>query len=125
QRDHADQQEAVVMLADFSFAPPDQIFAGLKKAGSMAGIAGAAAPDAAPDLNDVRYDAFLANDRTLASPDLVRVEPGGRVLLRVINSSAISAYHVDLGELDGELIAVDGFEVAPVTGKRFPIAVAQ
>ena len=26
QRDHADQQEVVVMLADFSFTPPEQIF---------------------------------------------------------------------------------------------------
>jgi len=80
---------------------------------------------AAPDLNDVTYDAFLANDRTLADPEVVKVEPGARVLLRIINSSAMSAYHVDLGRLEGELIAVDGFRVAPVTGRSFPIAVAQ
>jgi len=78
-----------------------------------------------PDLNDVKYDAFLANDRTLADPEVVKVEPGGRVLLRVINSSSMSAFHVDLGALDGELIAVDGFRTAPVRGRRFPIAVAQ
>ena len=36
----------------------------------------------------------------------MKVEPGGRVLLRVINSSSMSAFHLDLGELDGELIAV-------------------
>jgi len=35
QRDRPDQQEVIVMLADFSFTPPDQIFAGLKKGGSM------------------------------------------------------------------------------------------
>src|SRR6202042_3293042 len=29
QRDRPDQQEVIVMLADFSFTPPDQIFAGL------------------------------------------------------------------------------------------------
>src|SRR5580658_2586030 len=80
---------------------------------------------AAPDLNDVKYDAFLANFRTLADPETVKVEPGGRVLLRLINSSAMSAYHIDLGELDGELIAVDGFAVAPIQGRSFPIAVAQ
>src|SRR6516162_3706437 len=80
---------------------------------------------AKPDLNDVKYDAFLANDRTLADPEVIKVEPGGRVLLRIINSSAMSAYHVDLGQLDGELIAVDGFPVTPVTGRNFPIAVAQ
>jgi FtsP/CotA-like multicopper oxidase with cupredoxin domain len=142
QRDRPDQQEIVVMLADFSFTPPDQIFAELKKSGnkaqptaqaglppvakkaSMAGMAtqGAAAK---PDLNDVKYDAFLANDRTLADPEVIKVEPGGRVLLRIINSSAMSAYHIDLGLLNGELIAVDGFAVAPVTGRNFPIAVAQ
>ena len=31
-----------------------------------------------PDLNDVKYDAFLANFRTLADPEIVKVEPGGR-----------------------------------------------
>jgi FtsP/CotA-like multicopper oxidase with cupredoxin domain len=149
QRDRADQQEVILMLADFSFTPPDQIFAALKKGNDMAAMKGAApvpvsnemkgmskagpamAPGmsmgaaAKPDLNDVKYDAFLANDRTLADPEVVKVEPGARVLLRIINSSSMSAFHIDLGALNGELIAVDGFLVAPVTARRFPIAVAQ
>jgi FtsP/CotA-like multicopper oxidase with cupredoxin domain len=142
ERDRAGQQEVVVMLADFSFTPAEQIFENLKKSGSMAGMAkppaGAmastssmktAAPmskgDAAPDLNDVKYDAFLANDRTLDDPEIVKVEPGGRVLLRIINSSSMSAYHVGLGALEGELIAVDGFAIAPIRGRKFPVAVAQ
>jgi FtsP/CotA-like multicopper oxidase with cupredoxin domain len=134
QRDRPEQQEVVVMLADFTFTPPDQIFAGLKKRGSTVMPAAAkasmtamsnAGAAAKPDLNDVKYDAFLANDRTLADPELIKVEPGGRVLLRMINSSAMSAYHVALGQLDGELIAVDGFPVSPVKGRNFPIAVAQ
>jgi FtsP/CotA-like multicopper oxidase with cupredoxin domain len=37
------------------------------------------------DLNDVSYDAFLANDRTLADPEIVHVERDGRIRLRVIN----------------------------------------
>lgn len=77
------------------------------------------------ELNDVKYDAFLANDRTLADPEVIQVEPGREVLLRVINSSAMSAYHLDLGALRGKPIAVDGFKVHPVAGRRFPIAVAQ
>src|SRR5262249_35187321 len=96
-----------------------------KAAGTMApgmSMGGAAAK---PDLNDVKYDAFLANDRTLGDPEVVKVEPGGRVLLRIINSSSMSAFHVDLDRLDGELTAVDGFPVAPVVARRFPIAVAQ
>ncbi|HEX4568912.1 MAG TPA: multicopper oxidase domain-containing protein, partial [Dongiaceae bacterium] len=167
QRDLADQQEIVLVLADFSFTPPEEIFAALKKGGSMAmGGSGAGAATmaggassasasmagmsmasssgssaasgamaggnmamnsgaAGPDLNDVKYDAFLANDRTLADPEVVKVEPGGRVLLRIVNSSSMSNYHIDLGQLEGELSAVDGFPVAPVPGRRFPIAVAQ
>jgi FtsP/CotA-like multicopper oxidase with cupredoxin domain len=56
---------------------------------------------------------------------VVKVEPGGHVLLRVINGSSMSNYHLDLGRLEGELIAVDGFRTEPVTASRFPIAVAQ
>ena len=119
------------MLHDFSFTPPEEIYAGLKKRGSMAEHGEGGARDArhrrhdrwrhgrrrqptGPDLNDVNYDAFLANDRTLADPEVVRVEPGGQVLLRVINGSSMSNFHVELGQLDGELIAVDGFEIAPI-----------
>jgi FtsP/CotA-like multicopper oxidase with cupredoxin domain len=133
-RDQADQQEIVVMLADFSFTPPAQIFADLRKkrgmasmapaTPAMAGMEGALAANAL-DLNDVKYDAFLANDRTLEDPDVVTVEPGGRILLRIINSSAMSAYHIDTGTLVGSLVAADGFVVQPVIGSRFPIAVAQ
>ena len=141
QRDRPDQQEVILMLADFRFTPPEEIFATLKKGSKMPPMAGTPSgrsagmdgskdagmrmTSAKPDLNDVKYDAFLANDRTLGDPEVVKIEPGGRVLLRIINSSSMSAFHIDLGELEGELIAVDGFEVVPVTGRRFPIAVAQ
>jgi FtsP/CotA-like multicopper oxidase with cupredoxin domain len=153
ERDRPDQQEVVVMLADFSFTPAEKIFENLRKGGSMAGmpaqsaskpsamgamampakpVAAKMAPmgsmsDAAsgPDLNDVKYDAFLANDRTLADPEVISVDAGGTILLRVINSSSMSAYHLDLGRLNGELIAVDGFRIQPIAGRRFPIAVAQ
>ncbi len=142
ERDQPGEQEVVVMLADFSFTPAEQIFENLKNSGSMAAMAkpagGAmasasslktAAPmsmgQSGPDLNDVKYDAFLANFRTLADPEIVKVEPGGRVLLRIVNSSSMSAFHVGLGALDGELVAVDGFAIEPVRGRSFPVAVAQ
>jgi FtsP/CotA-like multicopper oxidase with cupredoxin domain len=134
-----DQQDVVLMLADFSFTPAEEILAKLKKGGNMPPMGGKGsqmAPNGAamkpmkmgaakPDLNDVTYDAFLANDRTLGDPEVVDIAPIARVLLRVVNSSSMSAFHIDLGALEGELLAVDGFAVAPVTGKRFPIAVAQ
>src|SRR5215475_9209412 len=84
-RERPGEQEVVLMLADFSFTPPEQIFEELKKGASMPSMAQAAV---APDLNDIKYDAFLANDRTLADPEVVTIEPGGRVLLRVINASS-------------------------------------
>ncbi|HZZ25200.1 MAG TPA: multicopper oxidase family protein [Roseiarcus sp.] len=141
ERDRPDEQEVVVMRADFSFTPSEEIFENLKNSGSIGamakttgGVASTAGMKMAapmsmgqswPDLNDVKYDAFLANFRTLADPEIVKVEPGGRVLLRIINSSSMSAFHVGLGALDGELIAVDGFEVEPIRGRTFPVAVAQ
>jgi len=30
------------------------------------------------NLNDIDYDAFSPNDRTLADPEIIRTEPGGR-----------------------------------------------
>jgi FtsP/CotA-like multicopper oxidase with cupredoxin domain len=77
------------------------------------------------DLNDVQYDAFLANDRTLADPQIVRVERGGRIRLRVINGASSSQFWIDLGDLVGRVIATDGHSVHPVAGNRFPLAMAQ
>jgi FtsP/CotA-like multicopper oxidase with cupredoxin domain len=77
------------------------------------------------DLNDVHYDAFLANDRTLADPQIVRVERGGHIRLRVINGASSSQFWVDLGELVGRAVATDGHPVHAVAGNRFPLAMAQ
>jgi len=77
------------------------------------------------DLNDIHYDAFLANDRTLADPEIVRVERRGRVRLRIINGASASQFWIDLGVLTGHVVAVDGHPVHPVTGQRFPMAMAQ
>jgi FtsP/CotA-like multicopper oxidase with cupredoxin domain len=145
------QQEVVVMLSDFSFTSPDQILAQLQ-ARQIHDMRGMDMPDmemhgtevhgtevdgtevhgtempaikSEPDLNDVQYDAFLANSRTLADPEVVKVEPGGAVRLRIVNASSMSAYHIDLGQLEGNLIAVDGIPVQPVRGRTFPITVAQ
>ncbi|MER5173707.1 multicopper oxidase family protein [Thioclava kandeliae] len=79
----------------------------------------------AMDLNDFEFDAYLANDRTLDDPEVVTVEKGGRVRLRVINGSSMTAYWLDLGTVEGALVAADGEEVQPVTGNRFPISPAQ
>ena len=77
------------------------------------------------DLNDIDYDAFLANDRTLRDPEIVQVERSGRVRLRIINGASSSQFWIDLGALAGHVVAVDGHPVHPVAGRRFPLAIAQ
>lgn len=140
----ADVQEVTVLLHDFSFRDPAEILAGLTGGGAAAHDMGsmAAAPkeeesgmehmdhsgmmmNMGADLNDVEYDAFLANDRTLDDPLVVRTERNGRVRLRLINGAASSAFWIDLGALTGTLVAVDGMPVMPIAGTRFPMTMAQ
>jgi FtsP/CotA-like multicopper oxidase with cupredoxin domain len=139
----ADRQEVVLMLHDFSFRTPEELLAGLTKsnggqsampksgmgnnmnmgAGSMGAMN--MGSGMAMDLNDIDYDAFLANDSTLADPEIVRTEPGGRVRLRVINAAASTQFWIDLGALTGTVVAADGHPVRPVRDTRLPLAVAQ
>ena len=71
------------------------------------------------DLNDVEHDAFLANDRTLDDPLVVRVERAGEpgfgsstAPLRAPSGSSSEGFAV--------LVAVDGNPVLPVAGSSFP-----
>ena len=79
----------------------------------------------AMDVNDIEYDAYLANERTLIDPEVHRVERGGKVRLRLINGAATTAFWIDLGELAGEAIAVDGNPITPLTGSLFPLGMGQ
>jgi FtsP/CotA-like multicopper oxidase with cupredoxin domain len=80
---------------------------------------------AKPDLNDITYDAFLANDRTLADPQVVDVGKNADVRLRVINGASSTNFWVDLGALSGTLLAVDGNPVMALQASQFPLAIAQ
>jgi FtsP/CotA-like multicopper oxidase with cupredoxin domain len=126
------EQEIVLFLGDFSFTLPTEIYAKLRKpsgkamamSGSMA--QGKTAMGAGkPDVSDVNYDAYLANDRTLADPEVVRVEKNGKIRLRIINGSSGTNFFISLGNLKGELIATDGMAVQPLSGSHFPLAIAQ
>lgn len=139
-----DEQEVVILLHDFTFQVPDEILSKLSKGMSHdhgAPAAGAADPHAGHDmaqmpgmdmsqmagmdLNDVSYDGFLANDRTLDDPEVVRVDKGQRVRLRIINAASATNFTIELGALSGSLTDVDGRPIVPVIGSRFPLAVAQ
>jgi FtsP/CotA-like multicopper oxidase with cupredoxin domain len=139
----ADRQEVVLLLHDFSFRAPEELLAGLTKSSDSqspmptSGMGntmntGSASMDTmtmgsgmAMDLNDIDYDAFLANDRTLDDPEVIRTEPGGRVLLRLINGASATQFWIDLGVLTGTVVAVDGHPVRPMHGTRLPLAMAQ
>ncbi len=133
-----DEQEHVVMLHDFTFRDPKEILAELQDGGGLhAGhqMSGShkmpdgsvMQSDAAPEamLSDIAYDAMLANDRTLDDPEVIKAERGGRFRLRIINGAAASNFWIDLGEIEGTLVAVDGNGIYPVEGRRFPLAIAQ
>jgi FtsP/CotA-like multicopper oxidase with cupredoxin domain len=118
-----DEQQIILFVGDYSFTPPAEILAGLLKPKPMA--MGGKMAKGKPDANDVNYDAYLANDRTLNDPEVVQVEKGGKVRLRIINGSSGTNYFISLGELKGEVIATDGMAVKPLSGSRFPLAIAQ
>ena len=134
----ADRQEVVLMLHDFSFKSPEALLAGLthKSGGAMAAMPAMKMDKMGSgmsmggmmgggDLNDVDYDAYLANDRTLADPRVVRVATGQDIRLRIVNGASSTNFWIDLGHLSGKVIAVDGRDVTPVSGAKFPIAMAQ
>ena len=88
--------------------------------GGMMGMGGMAM-----DLNDYDWDAYLANDRTLSDPDVVQVERGGRIRLRVINAAAATVFWIDTGSAAARLVATDGHAVQPLSGTRFGLAMGQ
>jgi FtsP/CotA-like multicopper oxidase with cupredoxin domain len=146
-----DEQDVVILLHDFSFKTPEELLAGLKsgnmggmnmqgvdhskmkgmnmngmsmkgmdhsKMSGMGGMAGM-------DLNDIEYDAYLANDRTLDDPEVVQVEKGGKVRLRIINGATATGFSIDTGALAGMVVAVDGQDVVPVAIQPFPLGMGQ
>lgn len=130
--DRRDEQEVVVLLHDFSFKTPDELLAGLTGGAATDAMTGMdhggmdmSAGAMTMDLNDIEYDAYLANDRTLDDPEVVEVERGGRARVRIINGATATAFTIDFGELEGELIAVDGEDIVPVKGNRFPMSMGQ
>ncbi len=125
-----DEQEHVVMLHDFTFRDPQEILEELKAGGGAHAMhnMGSGKMNAAMMrmmAADVQYDAMLANDRTLDDPEIMRVEKNGALRLRIINGCAATNMWIDLGQLKGALIAVDGNSVLPISGSRFPLAIAQ
>ncbi|WP_176086853.1 multicopper oxidase family protein [Martelella sp. HB161492] len=125
-----DRQEVVMLLHDFSFKSPEELLAGLQSGGDgrqgMGGMHGMHGMSGMQmDINDIDFDAYLTNDRTLDDPEIIPVEKGGRVRLRIINAAAATAFTLDTIALRARLAAVDGREIAPVAGRYFPVSMGQ
>ena len=114
-------QEALMFLEDFTYEDPKKILNNLKKIQTMKTNA---TKEEKQDLNDIHYDAFLTNKRSLVNPQILTVEPGEKVRVRIINGSSSTNFQINLGKLSGVLIAVDGENVEPISGSKFPIAIA-
>lgn len=131
-----DEQDAVVLLHDFSFTPASELLDKLKSSGGMGMMMKGMDHSKMPgmnmaggmmgmDLNDIEYDAYLANDRTLNDPEVVTVEKGGRIRLRFINGATSTAFTINMGALEAEVIAVDGQDIVPLKARQFPLAMGQ
>jgi FtsP/CotA-like multicopper oxidase with cupredoxin domain len=149
----ADRLEVVILLHDLSFRPAEEVLAeitggtggmvhdmggmahgmegmghdmsGMMDGGMMDGGMMGGMSMGEMDLNDFNFDAYLANDRTLDDPEVVAVDKGGRVLLRIINGSAATVFWIDTGALQGRAVATDGNPIHPVAGTRFGLAMGQ
>ena len=152
EKNRGEAQDVVIMLHDFAFRAPEEILAQLQGAASHGQPAGQASPSASqpspsmppgmshggmmmpgnrqmtgmtPHANDVSYDAYLANDRTLDDPEVIRIDKRGRVRLRIINGATATSFFIDTGAIQADVIAVDGSPCAPLRGTRFPLAQGQ
>ncbi len=155
EKDTGDVRDVVIMLHDFAFRSPQEILAELGGTNAHAGHGTPPAKDphaahrtsapmphgsgmghAMPGMgtghmmgmahaNDVRYDAYLANDRTLDDPEVVKVEKGGRVRLRIINGGTATAFFISTPGLDSKAVAVDGTLCQPAKASSYPLAQGQ
>src|SRR5262249_46293698 len=143
EKDAGDVQDVVILLHDFAFRSPQEI---LSELGGTNLHGGHTMPDhgrsqehgmghgsgmsgghmmmgmGMTHTNDVRYDAYLANDRTLDDPQVVQVDKGSPVRLRIINGGTATAFFISTPGLSSTCIAVDGSRCAPLSAETYPLA---
>jgi FtsP/CotA-like multicopper oxidase with cupredoxin domain len=142
EKDAGDVQDVVIMLHDFAFRSPQEILAELGGSNAHTASGAQATRTSGPSrhgahsghaghmagrlhANDVSYDAFLANDRTLDDPEVVRVEKAGRVRLRIINGGTATAFFISTPGLTANCVAVDGSPCQPLSAPSYPLAQGQ
>jgi FtsP/CotA-like multicopper oxidase with cupredoxin domain len=84
--------------------------------GDMGGMGGMGMPRSdllGGDSGDVIYPDYLANGRLASAPQVVRVRPGQRVRLRIINPGGDTAFRVGIPGTPMTVTHTDGFPVVP------------
>lgn len=112
------EREIIMLLTDFSFTSPFDLFLRLRCPKGMK------KKDNKADIIDVEYDAFLANYKTLEDPEIYDVKPEERIRLRIINASSATNFFIQT-DLKGIAIAVDGNRIEPFAGTSFELGIAQ
>ena len=133
EKDAGDVQNVVVMLHDFAFRSPQDILADLSAGGAHGSSGGGMMGKmmtggmmmGMTHANDVKYDAYLANDRTLDDPHVVSVEKGSGVRLRIINGGTATAFFISTPGLKSRCIAVDGSSCLPTEQTAYPLSQGQ
>lgn len=117
---YRDDKEVVIMLQGFIFENPETVFYHLRHKNSKM-----QSMEKNPDLNDVKFNVYLANRRTLKNPQIIIVKPNEKIRLRLINASTATNFWINTGKLPAKAIATDGNSINPFIETHFPIAVAQ
>jgi CopA family copper-resistance protein len=146
------EREYVVVLADWTFADPDRIFARLKKMshaynfqrrtvgdffrdasrdGMGAAIRSRAewaamrmSPTDIADVTGATYT-YLINGHGPGDNWTALFTPGERVRLRIINASAMTIFNVRIPGLPMSVVQSDGLDVRPVEVDELQIGVAE
>ncbi len=137
-------KDAVVVLSDWSDEDATQILANLRKdgdyylykKGTMRSWIGAIREKAlgiyldnewtrmgGMDYSDVGYDAFLINGKQQSQ--LLVAHPGERIRIRIINAAASTYFHLALGDVPMQVVAVDGVDMKPVWTREILIGMAE
>jgi CopA family copper-resistance protein len=143
QKRFSPDQDHVILLSDWTDEDPHAVLRTLKRGsdwysiekGSGQSIIGAARLGMADDyfkrelqrmppmdLSDVAYDRFLANGKPEST---LPGNPGDTILLRLIDGSSTSFFHLSFAGGSMTIVAADGQDVEPVRVDRFLIGVAE
>jgi CopA family copper-resistance protein len=152
-RDRVDyDREYVIVLSDWTFENPHQVFATLKKMSHAYNFQQRTVGDFFADVAAEGFDAamaerlmwgsmrmnpadiadvtgatytYLLNGHSPAENWTGLFNPGERIRLRVINASAMSIFNVRIPGLPMTVVQADGLDVEPVETDEFQIGVAE